>query len=67
MRVYTDHCALESIKNGPSRLNNRLTKYQLILNDYDFLIHYNPGRKQKIAHCLSRNAIGDYLPNDYED
>lgn len=64
--VYTDHRALESIKNTP-RINTRLTKFQLIMSDFDVTIHYTPGKKHLMPDALSRNPIGDYLDKNYED
>lgn len=64
--IYTDHRSLESIKNSP-RLNNRLTKFQLIMSDYDVTIRYTPGKTHHVADALSRNSTGEELPLHYED
>lgn len=64
--VFTDHKNLQSLFNS-KRLNARMTKYQLILSDYQVTIKYNPGKSHLAPDALSRNAIGPPLPDNYED
>ena len=58
--VYTDHNPLQflmKIKNP----NGRLTRWSMLLMEYDFTVAYKPGKKHQNADTLSR------YPNDPPD
>lgn len=54
--IYTDHRPLIYLfgMNNPS---SRLTKFRLILEEYDFTIHYVKGNDNSVADALSRVKI----------
>ena len=53
--VTMDHKALEHLFDS-SMLNNRLWRWQMQLQDYDFNIVYRPGKDNEIADSLSRQG-----------
>ena len=61
--VYTDHNPLQflmKIKNP----NGRLTRWSMLLMEYDFTVEYKPGKKHQNADTLSRYP---YDPADEKD
>ena len=51
--VVTDHNPLTYLQNTKNA-SQRLTRWALKLQEYDFIIKYKPGRKNKNADALSR-------------
>ena len=61
--VYTDHKALEWLQTKPD-LPRRLLKFALELQNYDYTIHYKPGKTNNDADALSRFPVSP--PDDTE-
>jgi len=53
--VYTDHQPLRYLRKQSS-LPKRMLRYLDVLADYDFDVHYKPGRENVVADALSRGA-----------
>ncbi|GKC65724.1 putative reverse transcriptase domain-containing protein [Tanacetum coccineum] len=51
--VFTDHKSLQHILNQ-KELNMRQRRWLELLSDYDYEIHYHPGKANVIADALSR-------------
>ena len=51
--VYTDHAALQYIKNAKN-LTGRLARWSILLQSYNFTVAYKEGRKNQNADALSR-------------
>jgi hypothetical protein len=51
--LYTDYTVLLSVLKGDTP-TYRLTRWQYRLGDYDFVVHYVPGKKMYVADGLSR-------------
>lgn len=51
--VYTDHQPLKWLMKM-AEPSNRLTKWSILLSEYDCEIHYRPGKKHTNADALSR-------------
>jgi len=56
--VYTDHKALEWLQTK-QQLPRRLLKFALELQNYDYTIHYKPGKTTNDADALSRFPVSD--------
>ncbi|KAJ1519194.1 hypothetical protein ONE63_011200 [Megalurothrips usitatus] len=52
--VYTDHLPNQFLAGLKDSGNARLLRWSLLLSEYNFTIHYRPGRVQEAADCLSR-------------
>lgn len=55
--IITDHRPLVFLKTFPADSSSRLTKFRLILEEYDFDIKYCPGKHNSTADALSRIEI----------
>uniref|UniRef100_A0A0K0EA36 Reverse transcriptase domain-containing protein n=1 Tax=Strongyloides stercoralis TaxID=6248 RepID=A0A0K0EA36_STRER len=53
--VYTDQCAVVSIKNAKEN-QTKLRRYQLTLMAYNLNIYYKEGKRNVLADLMSRNA-----------
>nr|GFC49137.1 putative reverse transcriptase domain-containing protein [Tanacetum cinerariifolium] len=51
--VFTDHTSLRHILNQ-KELNMRQRRWLELLSDYDYDIHYQPGKANVVADALSR-------------
>ncbi|GJW45395.1 putative reverse transcriptase domain-containing protein [Tanacetum coccineum] len=54
--IYMDHMRLQHIFSQ-KELNMRLRRWIELFSDYDFEIHYYPGKANVVAHALSRKEI----------
>ena len=54
--IYTDH---KSLKYFPSQqeLNLRQRRWMELINDYDCVIDYHPGKANVVADALSRKTV----------
>ena len=53
--VYTDHRALEALKNPRNQIaSRRLSHWQIMLQYCDCLIHHRPGKLQTVPDALTR-------------
>ena len=55
--VYSDHKSLKSIFTQRD-LNMRQRRWMEFLKDYDFTLHYHPGKANVVADALSRKSRG---------
>ena len=55
--VYSDHKSLEYIFTQRD-LNMRKRGWMEFLEDYDFTLHYHPGKANVVADALSRKSLG---------
>ena len=55
--VYSDHKSLRYIFTQWD-LNMRQRKWMEFLEDYDFTLHYHPGKRNVVADALSRKSQG---------
>ena len=55
--VYSDHKSLKYIFMQRD-LNMRQCKWMEFLEDYDFTLHYHPGKENVVAEALSRKSRG---------
>ncbi|GKB49052.1 putative reverse transcriptase domain-containing protein, partial [Tanacetum coccineum] len=51
--VFTDHKSLQHILDQ-KELNTRQHRWLELLSDYDYDIHYHPGKANVVANALSR-------------
>lgn len=62
LKLFTDHKAIVWLRNF-KHTNNRLLRWALRLQDYDFEIIYKEGSKNTAADCLSRRS---YPPTEQQ-
>ena len=55
--VYSDHKSLKYIFTQRD-LNMRQHRWMEFLEDYDFALHYHPGKENVVADALSRKSRG---------
>ena len=55
--VYSDHKSLKYIFTQRD-LNMRQRRWMEFLEDYDFTLHYHPGKENVVADALSRKSRG---------
>ena len=55
--VYSDHKSLKYIF-AQRDLNMRQRRWMEFLEDYDFTLHYHPGKANVVADALSRKSRG---------
>ena len=55
--VYSNHKSLKYIFNKRD-LNMRKRRWMEFLEDYDFTLHYHPGKENVVADALSRKSRG---------
>ena len=56
--VYSDHKSLKYIFMQRD-LNMRQRRWMEFLEDYDFTLHYHPGKENVVADALSRKSRGE--------
>ena len=55
--VYSDHKSLKYIFTQQD-LNMRQRRWMKFLKDYDFILHYHPGKENVVADALNRKSRG---------
>ena len=55
--MYSDHKSLKYIFTQLD-LNMRQRRWMKFLEDYDFTLHYHPGKANVVADALSRKSRG---------
>ena len=55
--MYSDHKSLKYIFTQRD-FNMRQRKWMELLEDYDFTLHYHPGKANVVADALSRKSRG---------
>ena len=58
--VYSDHKSLKYIFMQRD-LNMRQCRWMEFLEDYDFTLHYHPGKENVVAYALSRKSRERWL------
>jgi hypothetical protein len=61
--IYTDHQSLRYIDTQP-QLSKRQARWTELLQEYDYEIHYKPGKLNTVADALSRRADLDPANTD---
>ena len=55
--MYSNHKSLKCIFTEQD-LNMRQRRWMEFLKDYDFTLHYHPGKANVVAYALSRKSRG---------
>jgi hypothetical protein len=61
--VHTDHSTIKYLMNKPIT-NARVTRWLLLLQEFDITIVDRPGKENVVADILSRLTLDDYTPVD---
>ncbi|OWY99623.1 LOW QUALITY PROTEIN: Retrovirus Polyprotein, partial [Phytophthora megakarya] len=68
--VYTDHASLRTAMKSP-HLSQRMARWLSFFAEYNFVVHYKPGKNNILADALSRrpdydprNSLGHQQAND---
>ncbi|KAE8998808.1 hypothetical protein PR002_g18639 [Phytophthora rubi] len=56
--VYTDHASLRTSTKSP-HLSQRMARWLSLFSEYNFVVHYKPGKTNILADALSRRP--DYV------
>ncbi|OWY95175.1 LOW QUALITY PROTEIN: reverse transcriptase [Phytophthora megakarya] len=71
--VYTDHASLRTAMKSP-HLSQRMARWLSFFAEYNFVVHYKPGKNNILADALSRrpdydprNSLGHQQANDEDD
>ncbi|ETN00367.1 hypothetical protein PPTG_18062 [Phytophthora nicotianae INRA-310] len=59
--VYTDHASLRTAMESP-HLPQRMARWLSFVSEYNFVVHYKPGKNNILADALSRRP--DYDPHE---
>ena len=54
--IYTDHKALQFIFKNKNSIP-RVARWSMLLEEYDYNIHYKKGKENSVPDCLSRRAF----------
>ena len=57
--LYTDHASLRTVMKSP-HLSQRMARWLSFFSEYNFVVHYKPGKNNILADALSRRT--DYDP-----
>uniref|UniRef100_H3H2L9 Integrase catalytic domain-containing protein n=1 Tax=Phytophthora ramorum TaxID=164328 RepID=H3H2L9_PHYRM len=70
--IYTDHASLRTATKSP-HLSQRMARWLSLFSEYNFVVHYKPGKTNILADALSRrpdyvqsgrHAVGDEDDDD---
>jgi hypothetical protein len=61
VHIYTDHKSLKYILTQ-SDLNMRQRRWLELIKDYEFEMHYHPGKANVVVDTLSCKTLCNYLP-----
>ncbi|OWY97338.1 polyprotein, partial [Phytophthora megakarya] len=71
--VYMDHASLRTAMKSP-HLSQRMARWLSFFAEYNFVVHYKPGKNNILADALSRrpdydprNSLGHQQANDEDD
>ena len=56
--IYTDHASLRTATKSP-HLSQRIARWLSFFSEYNFVVHYKPGKTNILADALSRRPDYD--------